>query len=181
MRLRLTAAAAERGGRARPRLSAAIGVAVVAVASACTIQERTDRPTGEGAAPADTATSEFINPWGGSDAPRAVKSGSLVWIWGMPGVVPGSEPARLAAGGAGAEARQALANVEDVLEAAGAQLRDVAQCTVFLAEAADSTEVAAAYSEYFPSPPVRSAVVAGPLALNARVELECTAVVSGGA
>ena len=179
MRL-LVAAAARSDGRARARLPAAVGAALV-VASACTIQERTDRPTGEGAAPADTATSAFINPWGGSDAPRAVKSGSLVWIWGMPGVVPGSEPARLAAGGAGAEARQALANVVDVLEAAGAQLRDVAQCTVFLTEAADSTEVAAAYAEYFPSPPVRRAVVAGPLALNARVELECTAVVSDGA
>lgn len=164
----------------RRRLVAAAAVPLLAV-GACTIQERTDRATGTDAAPTDTATSEFINPWGGTDAPRAVRSGSLVWIWGMAGVVPGSEPTRVAAGGAGAETRQALSNVVDVLEAAGAELRDVAQCTVFLADAADSTEVAAAYAEYFPSPPVRTAVVAGPLALDARVELECTAVVSDGA
>ena len=158
---------------------AAAALPLLALA-ACTIQERTDRPAGGEAVPADSATSEFINPWGASDGPRAVRSGSLVWIWGMPGVVPGSEPARVAAGGAGAEARQALANIADVLEAAGAQLRDVAQCTVFLADAADSTEVAAAYADYFPAPPVRTAFVARPLALGARVELECTAVVSDG-
>jgi enamine deaminase RidA (YjgF/YER057c/UK114 family) len=99
----------------------------------------------------------------------------------MPGLVPGSAPTRLAEGGAGAETRQALSNVADVLAAAGAQLRDVAQCTVFLASAADTAEVAAAYAEHFASPPVRTAVVEGPLALGARVELECTAVVSDGA
>ena len=164
----------------RRRLVVSAALPLLAV-GACSIQERTDRTTGVGAAPADTTTSEFINPWGGSSAPRAVKSGSLVWIWGMPGVVPGSEPTRLAAGGAGAETRQALSNIADVLEAAGAELRDVAQCTVFLADAADSTQVAAAYAEYFPSPPVRTAVASGPLTLDARVELECTAVVSDGA
>ena len=151
-------------------------------AGACTIEERTDRPTGNDGAPADTAaTSEFIDPWGGSGAPRGVRSGSLGWIWGMPGVLQGTAPVRLVEGGAGAETRQALANIADVLEAAGAELRDVAQCTVFLADARDSVEVAAAYAESFASPPVRTAVVSGPLALNARVELECTAVVSGGA
>lgn len=161
-------------------LAAGAGLLLLAL-GACTIRERTDRPPSAGDAPADSLTSEFINPWGGSEAPRAVRSGSLVWVWGMPGLVPNAQPTRLAEGGARAEARQALSNVADVLEAAGAELRDVAQCTVFLASAADSAEVAAAYAEYFPSPPVRTAVVEGPLALDARVELECTAVVSDGA
>lgn len=169
-----------RAGTGLPRAVSAL-VLLFATGAACSIQERTDRAAGTEGTPADTATSEFLNPWGGSEAPRAVRSGSLVWIWGMPGLVPGSDPTRLAAGGAGAEARQALSNVTDVLEAAGAELRDVAQCTVFLASAADTAEVAAAYSEYFPSPPVRTAVVDGPLALDARVELECTAVVTDGA
>ena len=165
--------------RARGRPHRAAAAAAVALA-ACTIQERTDRAAAADAVAVDSTTSEFIHPWGGTEAPRAVRSGSLVWIWGMPGLVPGSTPARLAEGGAGSEARQALSNVADVLTAAGAQLRDVAQCTVFLVSAADTAEVAAAYAEYFPSPPVRTAVVDGPLALDARVELECTAVVSDG-
>ena len=160
---------------------ASVGILLVASGAACTIQERTDRSLDTNEAPADTATSEFIDPWGGAAGPRAVRSGSLVWIWGMPGLVPGTDPVRLAEGGAGAEARQALSNVADVLETAGAELRDVAQCTVFLASAADSAEVAAAYAEYFPSPPVRTAVVDRPMALGARVELECTAVVTDGA
>jgi 2-iminobutanoate/2-iminopropanoate deaminase len=163
----------------RPCLAAVVAAPLLA-AAACTIQERTDRATDGAAAPAEVEASRFINPWGGAEGPRAVRSGSLIWIWGMPGVVPGSEPSRLATGGAGAEARQALSNIEDVLVAAGAGLREVAQCTVFLADAADSTEVATVYAEYFPSPPIRTAVVSGPLALNARVEMECTAVVSDG-
>jgi 2-iminobutanoate/2-iminopropanoate deaminase len=163
------------------RARLAVTAAALVVAGACTIQERTDRTRPDDDDAVDAGASEFIDPWGGTGGPRAVRSGSLLWIWGMPGVLPGSEPARLASGGAGAEARQALSNIGDVLEAEGAELRDVAQCTVFLADAADSAEVAAAYAEYFPAPPVRTAVVTGPLALSARVELECTAVVTDGA
>jgi len=159
----------------RRRPAAAALVCAVAVA-ACSIQERTDRLTAAVGAAADSSASEFISPWGGADVPRGVRSGSLIWVWGMPGLLPGSEPPRLAPGGAGAEARQALANVSDVLEAAGAQLRDVAQCSVFLADAADSGAVAEAYREFFPSPAARTAVATGGLSLGARVELECTAV-----
>ena len=147
-------------------------------AAACTIEERTDRPTSV-AEPVDSATSEFISPWGTPGGARGVRSGSLIWIWGMPGIVPGATPSRLVDGGAGAEARQALANVSDVLAAEGAALRDVAQCSVFLADAADSSVVDAAYREYFPSPAARTAVISGGLQLGARVEIECTAVVSG--
>jgi enamine deaminase RidA (YjgF/YER057c/UK114 family) len=156
------------------------GTVAVAVA-ACTIQERTDRDTGTASSPADSATSEFISPWGDSEPPRGVRSGNLVWIWGMPGTVPGATPPRLVEGGAAEETRQALSNVADVLTAAGAALRDVAQCSVFVANSADMDAVREAYLDYFGSPPTRVAVVAGGLALGARVEIECTAVLSGGA
>jgi enamine deaminase RidA (YjgF/YER057c/UK114 family) len=87
----------------------------------------------------------------------------------------------LVEGGAAEETRQALSNVADVLTAAGAALRDVAQCSVFVANSADMDAVREAYLDYFGSPPTRVAVVAGGLALGARVEIECTAVLSGGA
>ena len=151
-------------------------VAVVACAG-CTIERRTDRNVEEPPAP---SASEFIRPWGESAPPAGVKSGDLVWVWAMAGTVPGAVPPRLVEGGIGAETRQALENVFDVLEAAGAAARDVAQCSVFLADGADLDAMRAVYAEYFPAPPLRTAVAMAGLALSARVELECTAVLPSG-
>jgi enamine deaminase RidA (YjgF/YER057c/UK114 family) len=156
------------------------GLLLLAAVSACTIQERTDRVPAAASAPPDSATSEFISPSGASEPPRGVRSGDLIWIWGMPGTVPGVTPPQLVEGGAGAEARQALANIGEVLAHVGAEPRDLAQCSVFLADAADSAAVREAYLDYFGSPPTRTAIVAGGLALGARVEIECTIVLSGG-
>ena len=162
------------------RLSAAL-VLIAAVSLACTLEDRTDRAVAGGEPEASAATSDFIRPWGEAEPPRAVRSGNLIWIWGMSGTVPNVAEPRIVAGGAGAEARQALANIEAVLAAAGAELRDVAQCSVFVADVADLPAVLDAYGETFPSSPVRTAIVPGGLAMDARVELECTAVVSSGA
>jgi len=161
----------------RHALGRAASATLVAL-GACTIQERTDRTTGASPELTEPPTSGFINPWGEAEPPRAVRSGNLIWIWGMSGTVPGESPARLAEGGASAETRQALANIVSILTAAGAELRDVAQCSAFLADEADLPAVTEAYRRYFPADPTRTAVVTGQLALGARVELECTAVVS---
>ena len=63
-----------------------------------------------------------------------------------------------------------------VLASAGAAPRDVAQCSVVLANAAEVDAMSVAYRDYFPAPPVRVAVAVGGLSLGARVEIECTAV-----
>ena len=146
--------------------------AMVALA-ACTIERRTDRDVEE---PPTPSASEFLRPWGESAPPAGVKSGDLVWVWAMAGIVPGAVPPRLVEGGIAAETRQALENVVDVLEAGGAAARDVAQCSVFVEDAADLGAMLAVYAEYFPAPPLRTAVAVAGLALDARVELECTAV-----
>jgi enamine deaminase RidA (YjgF/YER057c/UK114 family) len=139
--------------------------------AACTIEPRTDRAV----EPRPDSSSVFIRV--PSDAPPAgVRSGDLVWVWGMTGTVPGAVPPRLVEGGIAAETRQALENVLDVLEAAGASARDVAQCSVFVADTADVALMREVYAEYFPAPPRRAAVAVDALALGARVEIECTAV-----
>ncbi len=162
------------GGRGPRGVVALLGVAL----AACTIQERTDRaPRDDDGVP----TSEFISPWGESEPPRAVRSGNLIWIWGMTGTVPGTPEPRLVSGGAAAEARQAIANIGGVLALAGAEIRDVGQCSLFVADGADLPVVLEVYAETFPTPPLRAAVSAGELAMGARVELECTAVVTDGA
>jgi enamine deaminase RidA (YjgF/YER057c/UK114 family) len=142
--------------------------------AACTIEPRVDRVVEE---PADSSTSEFLRPWGEAAPPAGVRSGDLVWIWAMAGTVPGSNPPRLVEGGVAAEARQALDNVVAVLASGGATARDVAQCSVFLADAAEADVLAEVYREYFPAAPQRIGAVLTPLTLGARVEIECTAVV----
>jgi enamine deaminase RidA (YjgF/YER057c/UK114 family) len=154
------------------RLVSLTVVGVVAL-TGCTFERRTDRTAEE---PPEPSLSEFLRPWGESSPPAGVKSGDLVWIWFMGGTVPGSVPPRLVEGGIGAETGQALANIAAVLEAAGAETRDVAQCSVFLADGGDLAAMREAYLDYFPAPPARVAVQVGDLALGARVEIECTAV-----
>ena len=146
-------------------------VALCAAAlSACTIEPRTDRP-------ADSADSSSVFLRQSAGAPPAgVRSGDLVWIWGMTGTVPGTSPPTLVEGGAVTETRQAVLNVFDLLDAAGALARDVAQCSVFVADSADLAPVREVYAEYFATPPRRAAVASAGLEGGARVELECTAV-----
>jgi len=51
-------------------------------------------------------------------------------------------------------------------------------CTVFLAEINEWPSINEVYRTYFPkAPPARSAMAASGSALNARVEIECIAVV----
>jgi enamine deaminase RidA (YjgF/YER057c/UK114 family) len=156
-------------------LSRALGVGALLTAgvlSACTIEPRTDRVVEE----AEDSSSVFIRPWPGA-APAAVRSGDLVWIWGMTGTVPRSSPPTLVDGGIASETRQALTNVLDLLELAGAEARDVAQCSVFVADDSDLAPMRDVYTEFFTTPPRRASVAAAGLAMGALVEVECTAVV----
>jgi enamine deaminase RidA (YjgF/YER057c/UK114 family) len=161
-----------------------VGAAIVAAilifvsATTCTLEERTDRPAVAAATEPDTVSSVFLRPWGDAGPPLGVRSGDLVWIWAMQGTIPGVTPPRLVAGGAGPEARQALANITEVLAVAGAEPRDVAQCSIFAAGSLDAAAASAAYLESFGVAPTRTAVVDRELALRARVEIECTAVLT---
>ena len=105
---------------------------------------------------------------------HAVVAGGLVFVSGTLGTLPGSF--RLAPGGAGAETRQTLDNLETILAAAGASLRVVVKASVFLADMAVFAAMNEAWSERFASdPPARITVGGAQLALGARVEIECVA------
>jgi len=106
----------------------------------------------------------------------AVRVGDILYLSGQIGNLPGTR--ELAAGGVAAETRQALENIKGVLEYAGSGMDRVVKCTVFLADMADYQAVNAVYQEYFSvDPPARSAVAGSGLALGARVEIECMALV----
>jgi len=81
-------------------------------------------------------------------------------------------------GGVEGQARQALINMQSVLQAAGSDLSHVVKTTVFLKSMDDFAKVNAVYSKFF-SPfgvyPARSAVEVSRLPKDAQVEIECIA------
>ena len=82
----------------------------------------------------------------------------------------------LVEGGIQGEARQTLDNISRTLETFGSSMDKVVKCTVFLADMGEWGAMNEVYRTYFENPPARSALGAGGLALDARVEIECIAV-----
>ena len=115
---------------------------------------------------------------GGAPLPfsEAVQAGDTLYVSGQVGILPGTMT--LAAGGIGPEARQALDNLKAILERHGTSLEHVVKCTVFLADIKEWPAFNVIYREYFNTNlPARSALAASGLALGARVEVECIAIV----
>ena len=102
--------------------------------------------------------------------------GNTIYLSGQIGVAPGT--LQLIEGGFRDEATQAMENIRAVLQASGASMKDVVKCTVMLGDIRDWPEFNEVYKEYFTAPyPARSAFGSNGLALGARVEIECIAVV----
>jgi 2-iminobutanoate/2-iminopropanoate deaminase len=88
---------------------------------------------------------------------------------------------RLVSGGIASETRQALTNIAAVLVRHGATLDDVIKCTAMLADVAEWGAMNEVYVTFFRAHlPARSAFGANGLALGARLELECTALLPNG-
>ena len=123
---------------------------------------------------------EFLNP--GTVLPQglpfseAVRVDGTLYLSGMVGIEPGT--AKLVAGGIEAESRRTMDNIRMTLEAHGASMADVVKCTVMLADIAEWSTFNGIYETYFEGRyPARSALGANGLALGARIEVECIAVV----
>lgn len=85
----------------------------------------------------------------------------------------------LVPGGVQAETRQALLNLQNILEASGSSLQRVVKTTVFLRDMGDFAAMNAIYAEFFTEkPPARSAIQVAALPKAAAVEIEAVAVVS---
>jgi len=113
----------------------------------------------------------------GRDLPfsSAVRVGNTLYLSGNLGNIPGTLD--LAEGGIQGETRQTLENIAAVLEQFGSSMDNVVKCTVFLADMAEWGAMNDVYKTFFKNPPARSALGASGLALGARVEIECIAVV----
>lgn len=106
-----------------------------------------------------------------------VRAGDLVICSGQVGAVPGPDGApQLVDGGTGAQLRQALTNVSNVLEKEGATLADVVKTTVFLVDMSEFALLNEIWIETWPEPrPSRSAIGVASLPLGARIEVEAWA------
>ena len=84
----------------------------------------------------------------------------------------------LVKGGIEPETRQTMENIRTVLEANGSSMNRVVKCLVMLADMSEWGAMNRVYITFFPDHlPARSAMGASGLALGARVEIECMAVV----
>ena len=109
---------------------------------------------------------------------KAVRVGSTIYLSGELGIDPATHT--LVEGGVGPQTRQAIANIERTLGHFGASLANLVRCRVYMAQMSEWPEMNIAYTAAMPAPlPARAALGGVELALGARLELECTAVVQG--
>jgi reactive intermediate/imine deaminase len=105
-----------------------------------------------------------------------VRVGDTLYLAGKLGT---DSTGKLAAGGVKEETRQTMENIRAVLEKNGSSLDHVVKCTVMLADMKEWADMNSVYTTFFKKErmPARSAFGVSGLALNARVEIECIAVV----
>ena len=105
---------------------------------------------------------------------QAIRAGDLIFASGQLGLDPQSGKLQE---GVEAQARQALANVKAVLQAADSSVDRVVKATIFLADINDFAKVNAIYGELFNhEPPARSTIQVAALPLGGLVEIEVIAL-----
>lgn len=107
---------------------------------------------------------------------ESVRVGDMLYLSGELGT---GADGKLVAGGIRAEAKQMMDNIGRKLAARGSSFDRVVLCTVALADMAEWPAFNEVYRGYFATHfPARMAYAASGLALGARVELQCNAVVA---
>lgn len=117
-----------------------------------------------------------------ADAPAAlgpysagIRTGNLVFLSGQLGINPATGEL---AEGVCAQAEQSLANIETLLNEAGATTGNVVKTTVLLADIDDFKAVNEVYAKHFEAPfPARSAIQVAAIPAGALVEIEVIASV----
>jgi 2-iminobutanoate/2-iminopropanoate deaminase len=104
-----------------------------------------------------------------------ILAGNTLYISGHLGRDPATN--KLVSGGVEAETRQSLANIREVLRAAGMDFKDVTTVTAYITSFGDFAKFNAIYRETFPTDqPARATVQVAALNDGAHVELQMIAV-----
>ena len=106
---------------------------------------------------------------------EAVRVGNMLYLSGQIGI---DSSLKLVSGGIKAETQKVMENIKGTLERCGSSLDQVIKVTVMLVDISEWGEMNDVYVKFFPkNKPARSSFGANGLAMGARVEIECTAVV----
>ena len=106
---------------------------------------------------------------------QAVKAGGMVFCSGQIPIDP--KTGEFVSQVVSEQTEQVLKNLSEVLNAAGTSLDNVVKTTVFLADMNDFVEMNEVYGRYFSdNKPARATVQAARLPRDAKVEIECIAV-----
>ena len=142
--------------RLRPALPRPLVLTFVALLGAATLQAQERRVFNPPGLPANLPFS------------NGLQVGEMLWVAGTEGVVSGDITE---------ETRTALLNIKKVLDAAGFDVRDVVQVTVYLKDVDEFAKMNAVYREFFVDPrPTRTTVQVARLVNDARVEITAVAV-----
>ncbi|HET9948257.1 MAG TPA: RidA family protein [Longimicrobiales bacterium] len=111
---------------------------------------------------------------------QAVAAGDWIWCSGQIPVIP--QTGELAGPGAAEQTEQVLANLAEVLRAAGSSLAEVVKTTVYLVDLADFEAMNGVYARRFGDHrPARATLQVAALPRGARVEIDCVALRRAGA
>ena len=107
---------------------------------------------------------------------QAVKTGNMVFVSGQIPIDPAT--GNFVSEDVAEQTEQVLKNLSAVLEAAGGGINNVVKTTVFLADMNDFAVMNDIYARVFgDNKPARATVQAARLPRDARVEIECVAVI----
>ncbi len=108
---------------------------------------------------------------------QAIRAHGFVFTAGQLGIVP--QTGRFAGEDVVAQTRQAMHNLQAILEAAGSGLDQIVKTTIFVVNLGDFQTINAIYGEFFEGdPPARSTVQVAALPLGGLVEIEAVALLS---
>jgi 2-iminobutanoate/2-iminopropanoate deaminase len=104
----------------------------------------------------------------------AIIAGNTLYIAGQEGT---DESGKLASGGIGPETTAALDNIQKIVKAAGFEMKDIVNVTVYLADIHEFPDMNKVYKGVMPDPkPARATIQAAALVNNARIEISAIAV-----
>ncbi|MFZ5942915.1 MAG: RidA family protein [Bacillota bacterium] len=107
---------------------------------------------------------------------QAVKAGQLLFVSGQ--IPINAQTGELVKDDIQAETKQVLENLKAIIEAAGAQMKDVIKTTIFLKDMNNFALVNETYAGYFPADsPARACVEVSRLPKDVNVEIEAIILV----
>jgi 2-iminobutanoate/2-iminopropanoate deaminase len=115
----------------------------------------------------------------GTPSPRgpyspAVRAGDFIFVAGQGPIDPATD--QMSYGDIRHETRLVLGNIQRILEACGASMRDVVKCSVFLRDGGDFSAMNEVYAEFFgEAKPARTTVETKFANPTMKVEIDCIA------